>query len=86
MQKYGESKCKGCKPRLLDLLVETQIKEKDAKKKVSRRFVRKTFCQNQLRRFVMKTFCQDCFMRDLFQAVQFRRFVRTALWVIRCDY
>ena len=32
MQKYGESKCKRCKPLLLGHLVETQTKEKDAKK------------------------------------------------------
>ena len=63
MQKYGESKCKGCKPRLLDLLVETQIKEKDAKKKVSRRFVRKTFCQDRLRRFVRTVLCDISFKR-----------------------
>ena len=43
---------------------------------VSRRFVRKTFCQNQLRRFVRKTFCQEQFVRHFFQADQLRRFVR----------
>ena len=32
MQKNGESKCKRCKSLLLCLLVETQSKEKDAKK------------------------------------------------------
>ena len=31
MQKYGESKCKRCKPLLLGLLVKTQTKEKDEK-------------------------------------------------------
>ena len=41
-----------------------------------RRFVRKTFCQDQLRRFVRKTFCQDRFVRHFFQADRLRRFVR----------
>ena len=30
---------------------------------VSRRFVRKTFCQDRLRRFVRMTYCQDRLLR-----------------------
>ena len=41
-----------------------------------RRFVRKTFCQDRLRRFVRKTFCQDRFVQHFFQANRLRRFVR----------
>ena len=47
-----------------------------------RRFVRKTFCQDQLRRFVRKTFCQDRFVRHFFQVDRLRRFVRTILRVV----
>ena len=49
------------------LLAPLRLNESD----ISRRFVRKTFCQDRLRRFVRRTFCQD----------QLRRFVRTDL----CD-
>ena len=49
---------------------------------VSRRFVRKMFCQDRFRRFVRKTFCPDRFMQHFSHADRLRRFVRTALRVV----
>ena len=63
-------------PKYVKFLVSRRFVRKTFCQDHLRRFVRKTFCQDQLRRFVRKTFCQDRFVRHFFQVDRLRRFVR----------